>query len=207
MSLSLFKTIFIRSFIARLPVAGVLNCSSLGGAGLWRSHKTEEVLCTPWLHRWTSYGWYCLAVKLSMLFIGNSLFLTCFYTFFHRAVACCRGSTRRNASLLAVDNLSCYKVVGANYLAFSHFGYIFYVLSMPIESTKDLCAYGRFLNGKRSWCFWGVRNSLGGAKWQAIFLTWRSDSPPLFPKTLTLVFLKALMRTNDYAGRSSHKQK
>ena len=56
----------------------------------------------------------------------------------------------KGASLLAVDNLSCYKVVGANYLAFSQFGYIFYVLSMPIESTKELCAYGRFLNGKRS---------------------------------------------------------
>ena len=106
-----------------------------------------------------------------------------------------------------MDELSCSIVFGANYLAFSQFGYIFYVLSMPIESTKELCAYGRFLNGKRSWCFWGVRNSLGGAKWQAIFLTWRSDSPPLFPKTLTLVFLKALMRTNEYAGRSSHKHR
>ena len=116
------------------------------------------------------------------------------------------GCTRHNARLLAVGNISCCKVFGADYLAFSQFGYIFYVLSMPIESTKELCAYGRFLNGKRSWCFWGVRNSLGGAKWQAIFLTWRSDSPPLFPKTLTLVFLKALMRTNEYAGRSSHKQ-
>ncbi len=57
---------------------------------------------------------------------------------------------RHNARLLAVDNLSCYKVVGADYLAFSQFGYIFYVLSMPIESTKELCAYGRFFNGKRS---------------------------------------------------------
>ena len=26
---------------------GALNCSSLGGAGLWRRHKTEEVLCAP----------------------------------------------------------------------------------------------------------------------------------------------------------------
>ena len=121
---------------------------------------------------------------------------------FERCSSCCR-----NASLLAVSNMSCCKVFGADYRLFSHFGYIFYVLSMPIESTKELCAYGRFLNGKRSWCFWGVRNSLGGAKWQAIFLTWRSDSPPLFPKTLTLVFLKALMRTNEYAGRSSHKHK
>ena len=32
----------------------------------------------------TSYGWYCLALKFSVLFIGNSLFSTCFYTFFHR---------------------------------------------------------------------------------------------------------------------------
>ena len=60
------------------------------------------------------------------------------------------GCTRLNASLLAVDNMSCYKVVGADYRLFSQFGYIFYVLSMPIESTKELCAYGRFLNGKRS---------------------------------------------------------
>ena len=57
---------------------------------------------------------------------------------------------RHNASLLAVGNMSCCKVFGADYLAFSQFGYIFYVLSMPIESTKELCAYGRFLNGKRS---------------------------------------------------------
>ena len=70
----------------------------------------------------------------------------CTQTFALRNLGC----TRHNASLLAVDNLSCYKVVGANYLAFSQFGYIFYVLSMPIESTKELCAYGRFLNGKRS---------------------------------------------------------
>ena len=61
-------------------------------------------------------------------------------------------------------------------------------------------AYGRFLNAKRSWRFWGVRNSLGGVKWQAIFLTWRSNSPPLIPKTLTLVLLKALIRTNDNRG-------
>ena len=61
-------------------------------------------------------------------------------------VACCR----HNAILLAVSNMSCYKVVGADYRLFSQFGYIFYVLSMPIESTKELCAYGRFLNGKRS---------------------------------------------------------
>ena len=46
------------------------------------------------------------------------------------------GCTRHNASLLAVDNLSCCKVFGANYLTFSQSGYIFYVLSMPIESTK-----------------------------------------------------------------------
>ena len=45
---------------------------------------------------------------------------------------------------------ACFIIVGADYLAFSQFGYIFYVLSMPIESTKELCAYGRFLNGKRS---------------------------------------------------------
>ena len=30
------------------------------------------------------------------------------------------GRTRLNASLLAVDNLSCYKVVGADYRLFSH---------------------------------------------------------------------------------------
>ena len=70
----------------------------------------------------------------------------CAQTFASRNLGC----TRHNARLLAVGNLSCYKVVGANYLAFSQFGYIFYVLSMPIESTKELCAYGRFLNGKRS---------------------------------------------------------
>ena len=33
-------------FIALLSVVGALNCSSLGGAGLWRSHKTEEVINT-----------------------------------------------------------------------------------------------------------------------------------------------------------------
>ena len=57
---------------------------------------------------------------------------------------------RHNASLLAVSNMSCCKVFGADYRAFSQLNYIFYVLSMPIESTKELCAYGRFLNGKRS---------------------------------------------------------
>ena len=46
--------------------------------------------------------------------------------------------------------LICSKLLGADYRVFSQFGYIFYVLSMPIESTKELCAYGRFLNGKRS---------------------------------------------------------
>ena len=60
------------------------------------------------------------------------------------------GCTRHNASLLAVGNMYCFIVLGADYLAFSQFGYIFYVLSMPIESTKELCAYGRFFNGKRS---------------------------------------------------------
>ena len=35
-----------------------------------------------------------------------------------------------------MDELSYSIVFGANYLAFSQFGYIFYVLSMPIESTK-----------------------------------------------------------------------
>ena len=34
---------------------------------------------------WCSILWMiCLALKFSVLFIGNSLFLTCFYTFFHR---------------------------------------------------------------------------------------------------------------------------
>ena len=97
------RTAAIR-FIARPPVVGALNCSSLGGAVLRRSHKTEEVLCVPWLHR-------C-----------NALWMI----------------------------LSCFIVFGADYRLFSQFGYIFYVLSMPIESTKELCAYGRFLNGKRS---------------------------------------------------------
>ena len=60
------------------------------------------------------------------------------------------GCTRHNASLLAVSNMYCCKVLGADYRAFSQLNYIFYVLSMPIESTKELCAYGRFLNGKRS---------------------------------------------------------
>ncbi len=46
--------------------------------------------------------------------------------------------------------LFCSNLLGADYRVFSQFGYIFYVLSMPIESTKELCAYGRFLNGKRS---------------------------------------------------------
>ena len=32
----------------------------------------------------TFYGWYCLAINSSVLFIGYSLLLTCFYTFFHR---------------------------------------------------------------------------------------------------------------------------
>ena len=59
-------------------------------------------------------------------------------------------SARHNASLLAVGNMYCFIVFGADYRLFSQFGYIFYVLSMPIESTKELCAYGRFLNGKRS---------------------------------------------------------
>ena len=49
-----------------------------------------------------------------------------------------------------MDDMSCYKVLGVIYRAFSQLNYIFYVLSMPIESTKELCAYGRFLNGKRS---------------------------------------------------------
>ena len=71
------------------------------------------------------------------------------------AFACTRnerklGCTRHNASLLAVSNMSCCKVFGADYRLFSQSGYIFYVLSMPIESTKELCAYGRFFNGKRS---------------------------------------------------------
>ena len=49
-----------------------------------------------------------------------------------------------------IGDLSCSIILGADYRLFSQFGYIFYVLSMPIESTKELCAYGRFLNGKRS---------------------------------------------------------
>ena len=49
-----------------------------------------------------------------------------------------------------IGDLSCCKVFGADYRAFFQLNYIFYVLSMPIESTKELCAYGRFLNGKRS---------------------------------------------------------
>ena len=49
---------------------------------------------------------------------------------------------------------------------------------------------GRFLNAKHSWYFWGVRDSLGGAKRLAVFLTCRSDIPPLFPKILTLALLK-----------------
>ena len=32
-----------------------------------------------------------LTLNSSVLFIDNSLFLTCFYTFFHRVPACCRG--------------------------------------------------------------------------------------------------------------------
>ena len=44
---SSFNLIFIRSFIACPLAVGALNCSSLGGAGLRRSHKTEEVLCAP----------------------------------------------------------------------------------------------------------------------------------------------------------------
>ncbi len=46
--------------------------------------------------------------------------------------------------------VTCFIILSVDYRVFSHFGYIFYVLSMPIESTKELCAYGRFLNGKRS---------------------------------------------------------
>ena len=63
-------------------------------------------------------------------------------------------------------------------------------------------AYGRFLNAKRSWRFWGVRNSLGGVKWQAIFLTWRSNSPPLIPKTLTLAVAKS-SNTHQWLTRFS----
>ena len=75
--------ILIRSFIAQPLAVGALNCSSLGGAGLWRSHKTEEVLCAHCEHRFTSKTWM-LALNSSVLFISNSLFSTCFYTFFHR---------------------------------------------------------------------------------------------------------------------------
>ena len=46
--------------------------------------------------------------------------------------------------------VTCFIILSVDYRFFSQFGYIFYVLSMPIESTKELCAYGRFLNGKRS---------------------------------------------------------
>ncbi|MBR2416490.1 MAG: hypothetical protein IKB11_07020 [Bacteroidaceae bacterium] len=108
-----------------------------------------------------------LGIKFSVLIIGNSLINSISFSPFvptkgakfvpasGSKPACTRnewklGCTRHNARLLAVSNMSCCKVFGADYLAFSQFGYIFYVLSMPIESTKELCAYGRFLNGKRS---------------------------------------------------------
>ena len=108
-----------------------------------------------------------LTLKSSVLIIGCSLFNYISFSPFvptkgakfvparGSKLACTRnerklGCTRHNARLLAVGNMSCCKVFGADYLAFSQFGYIFYVLSMPIESTKELCAYGRFLNGKRS---------------------------------------------------------
>ena len=45
---------------------------------------------------------------------------------------------------------ACSKLLGVIYRLFSQSNYIFYVLSMPIESTKELCAYGRFFYGKRS---------------------------------------------------------
>ena len=83
MSLSLFKSIFIRSFIARPPVAGVLNCSSLGGAGLRSSQDWGGFVCAlinyvaP-VARAISYGWYWIALNSSVLFISNSLYITYF---------------------------------------------------------------------------------------------------------------------------------
>ena len=144
-----------------------------------------------------------LALLFSVLIIGCSLFNYISFSPFvptkgakfvpasGSKLACTRnerklGCTRHNASLLAVSNMSCCKVFGANYLAFSQFGYIFYVLSMPIESTKELCAYGRFLNGKRSWFFGGsgnvrycvVRNLTAYRTTSSLFLqkSWRSFS-------------------------------
>ena len=116
-------------------------------------------VCLPWI--------ISLAIKLSVLIIGYFLIRHISFSPFvptkgakfvpasGSKLACTRnerkfGCTRHNARLLAVGNMYCYKFFGADYRAFSQFGYIFYVLSMPIESTKELCAYGRFFNGKRS---------------------------------------------------------